>query len=95
MLNYATEIYLKMRRNSTAAPTGVFAELWMAAEERSSLTPEEIATIVDTDEMLVEPATPSSVGSEDNGSSSNGARRNGGGTLASGLLLVISGSTTI
>ncbi len=53
-----------MRGNSTAVPIGALEELMTVAEQRESLTSEEIATIADSDEILAEPTTAWSVGGD-------------------------------
>ena len=52
-LDRAADYYLRMRGETTAVPKGKLTELMMAAKTQGSLTPEEIAEIVDTDELPV------------------------------------------
>jgi hypothetical protein len=50
-LDVAAEFYLRMAGDTGAYPTGAFDELLAAAEERGSLTGEEIVEILDTQEL--------------------------------------------
>jgi len=52
-LDRAADYYLRMRGDTTAVPKGTLTELMTAAKKQGSLTPEEIAEIVDTDELPV------------------------------------------
>ena len=52
-LDRAADYYLRMRGDTTAVPKGKLTELMTAAQDRGSLTPEEIAEILDTDELPV------------------------------------------
>ncbi|WP_192498314.1 hypothetical protein [Halorussus halophilus] len=61
-LDRAAEFYLKMRGNNVAVPTGAFVELMERAERQGSVTAEEIAETLDTDELPVEAETSWSVG---------------------------------
>lgn len=63
-LDTAADFYLKMRGGSAAVPTGKIAELLSAAEEEGALTPQEIANILDTDELPVSAEFEWSVGSD-------------------------------
>lgn len=53
-LDTAADYYLKMRGDTTAVPRGTLTELLEAARDQGSLTAEEIAAILDTDELPVE-----------------------------------------
>ncbi len=61
-IDRAAEFYIKMAGDTTAVPTGAFVELMETAEEQGSVTPEEIAEILDTDELPVDAKTSWSVG---------------------------------
>ncbi len=61
-LDVAAKHYLRMAGGTTAMPTGALEELLRAAEERGSLTGEEIVAILDTDELPMEYRTEWSVG---------------------------------
>ena len=50
-LDVAAKHYLRMAGGTTARPTGALEELLRAAEERGSLTGEEIAEILSTQEL--------------------------------------------
>ena len=63
-LDRAVEFYLKMRGNNVAVPTGAFIELMEKAERQGSVTPTDIAEILDTDELPVDATTQWSVGNE-------------------------------
>jgi len=63
-LDRAADYYLRMRGETTAVPKGKLTELMMAANTQGSLTPEEIAEIVDTDELPVRCEVSVSVGSQ-------------------------------
>lgn len=52
-LDRAADYYLRMCGDTTAVPKGKLTELMTAAQRRGSLTPEEIAEILDTDELPV------------------------------------------
>ena len=52
-LDRAADYYLRMRGDTTAVPKGQLAELMSTAQDRGSLTPEEIAEILDTNELPV------------------------------------------
>ena len=58
----AAEFTLRMRGETTAIPNGALAELLEAADERGSLTGEEIAEILDTDEIPIDYSTSWAVG---------------------------------
>jgi hypothetical protein len=67
-LDRAADYYLKMAGDTTAVPTGAVEELMERAVEQGSVTPEEIAAILDTEELPVEARTEWSVGaSSDSG----------------------------
>jgi hypothetical protein len=53
-LDVATRYYLKMRGNNAAAPTGAVNELMQLAIEEGSVTPEQIAEVLDVDELPVD-----------------------------------------
>ncbi len=61
-LDRAADYYLKMAGDTTAVPTGAVEELMERAVEQGSVTPEEIAAILDTEELPVEARTEWSVG---------------------------------
>ncbi|WP_245154566.1 hypothetical protein [Halorussus marinus] len=61
-LDRAAEFYLRMRGDTTAVPTGAFTELMERAEKQGSVTPEEIAEILDTDDLPVKAEIRWSVG---------------------------------
>lgn len=63
-LDVAAEYYLKMRGENDAIPTGQVVELMQLAEERGSLTPDEIADVLDTDEIPMRASVEWSVGEE-------------------------------
>ncbi|MCO8254539.1 hypothetical protein NKF26_12070 [Haladaptatus sp. AB618] len=63
-LDRAAEFYLQMRGDTAAVPNGAFVELMEKAERQGSVTPVEIAEILDTDELPVVAKTSWSVGSE-------------------------------
>ena len=63
-LDRAADYYLRMRGDTTAVPKGKLTELMTAAKTRGSLTPEEIAEILDTDELPVRCEVSVSVGSQ-------------------------------
>lgn len=52
-MDQAADYYLRMRGDTTAVPKGRLTELMSAAKSRGTLTPEEIAEILDTDELPV------------------------------------------
>lgn len=51
-----------MRGETTAIPIGSFEELLVTAEQQGGVTPEEIAAILDTDELSVKAEMRWSVG---------------------------------
>ena len=61
-LDRAADYYLQMHGDTTAFPQGKLTELMNAAKSRGSLTPEEIAEILDTDELPVECEVSVSIG---------------------------------
>jgi hypothetical protein len=61
-LDRAADYYLRMRGDTTAVPQGKLTELMSAAKSKGSLTPEEIADILDTDELPVRCEVSISVG---------------------------------
>ncbi len=61
-LDVAAKHYLRMAGGTTAIPTGALEELLRAAEERGSLTGEEIVEILDTEELPLEYNTEWEVG---------------------------------
>jgi hypothetical protein len=63
-LDRAADYYLKMAGDTTAMPTGAVEKLMERAVEQGSVTPEEIAEVLDTEELPVEAETNWSVGSE-------------------------------
>lgn len=50
----AADYAIRMRGGSTAVPTGKIVELMQRADEQGSVTPQEIAEILDTDTVSVE-----------------------------------------
>lgn len=63
-LDKAAKYYIRMRGGTSAVPSGQIAELLAKAEEEGSLTVEEIADVLDTDELPVTARTEWSVGEE-------------------------------
>lgn len=63
-LDVAAKHYLRMAGGTTAIPTGALEELLRTAEERGSLTGEEIVAILDTEELPLEYRTEWDVGEE-------------------------------
>ncbi len=63
-LDRAADYYLRMRGDTTAHPTGTINELMIAAIEQGSLTPREIAEILDCPELSVDYDSRWSVGDE-------------------------------
>lgn len=63
-LDKAAKYYIRMHGDTAAVPTGKLEELLSEAEEQGSLTVEEIAEILDTDELPVDAHTEWSVGEE-------------------------------
>jgi len=61
-LDRAADYYLRMRGDTTAIPNGKIAELMTAAKKQGSLTPEEIAEILDTDDLPVQCEVTVSIG---------------------------------
>ncbi|WP_135806040.1 hypothetical protein [Halorussus marinus] len=61
-LDAAADYYLKMAGDTTAVPVGRFQELMGLATEQGSVTPEQIAEVLDTQELSVEAETTWSVG---------------------------------
>jgi len=63
-LDAAADYYLKMAGGTTAVPVGAIAELMKRADEQGSVTAEEIAEVLDTEQLPVEAETSWSVGTE-------------------------------
>ncbi len=63
-LDRAADYYLRMHGDTTAVPQGRLIELMNAAQNRGSLTPEEIAEILDTEELPVRCQISVSVGEQ-------------------------------
>jgi len=63
-LDAATSYYLKMRGDNAAAPTGAVEELMQLAIDDGSVTPDQIAEVLDVDEFPVEYKREWSVGKE-------------------------------
>jgi len=61
-IDRATKFYIEMAGDNVAIPTGAFVELMERAEQQGSVTAEEIAEILDTEELPVEAETSWSVG---------------------------------
>ena len=53
-LDCAADYYLRMRGETTAVPTGAISELMQLAIENGSVTPDEIADVLDTPEISVD-----------------------------------------
>lgn len=64
-LDRAAELYLQMRGDTAAVPNGAFVELMEKAERQGSVTAEEIAELLDTDELPVEAETNWAVGNRE------------------------------
>ncbi|WP_204959910.1 hypothetical protein [Salinigranum salinum] len=65
-LDRAARYYCEMRGDTAVVPVGAIGELLAAAEERGSLTGEEIAAILDCQWLRVEYETEWLVGDGDN-----------------------------
>lgn len=63
-IDVAVRYYLEMAGGNAAAPTGAVEELMQRAEEQGSVTPAEIADILDTGELPVEHSQQWSVGNK-------------------------------
>jgi len=63
-LDVAAKEYLRLKGGTPAVPHGALGELLAAAEERGSLTGEEIVAILSTQELPLEYETEWSVGEE-------------------------------
>lgn len=63
-IDVAVRHYLKMAGDNAAAPKGAVKELMQLAEDQGSVTPAEIADILDTDELPVDHTQQWSVGKE-------------------------------
>ncbi len=63
-LDVAAKQYIRLKGGTSAVPHGVLEELLAAAEERGSLTGEEIVTILSTKEIRLEYETEWRVGEE-------------------------------
>ncbi len=63
-LDVAAKEYLRLKGGTPAVPHGALAELLAAAEERGSLTGEEIVEILSTKELPLEYETEWAVGEE-------------------------------
>jgi len=61
-LDAAADHYLKMAGGTTAVPNGRVAQLLELATEQGSVTPEQIAAVLDTDELPVSAETNWTVG---------------------------------
>jgi hypothetical protein len=61
-IDQAAKYYIRMRGDTTAVPTGAIDELMQRASEQGSVTAEEIADVLDTEELHVEAETTYSVG---------------------------------
>ena len=64
-LDTAARYYVRMRGECDAVPTGAVEELMQLAASQGSVTPEEIAEVLDVDELPVTAKTEWSVGSSD------------------------------
>lgn len=63
-LDVAAKEYIRLAGGTPAVPTGALEELLRAAEDRGSLTGEEIAEILSTEELPLEYETEWGVGEE-------------------------------
>jgi len=63
-LDTAADFYLRMVGDTAAIPKGQFEELLDIARDQGSVTPEEIADILDSDELPVEVEVSRKVGPE-------------------------------
>ena len=63
-IDRAAKYYTRMAGGTAAVPTGQLEKLMARAEEQGSVTPQEIAEILDTEELPVEAALTWSVGDE-------------------------------
>ena len=63
-LDTAADYYLKMAGDTTAMPVGAIEKLLELAIQQGSVTPEEIADVLDTEELPVMATTTWSVGQE-------------------------------
>lgn len=63
-IDRAATYYLRMVGDTTAIPTGAVETLMELAVEQGSVTPEEIADVLDTEEFSVKAETSWSVGTE-------------------------------
>lgn len=63
-LDTAADYYLTMAGDTTAVPVGAIEELMKRADEQGSVTAEEIADVLDTEELPVEAETSWSVGTK-------------------------------
>jgi hypothetical protein len=63
-IDRAAEFYIKMAGDTTASPVGAIEELMERADEQGSVTAEEIAQVLDTEELPVDAETSWSVGPE-------------------------------
>lgn len=64
-LDTAAKHYIKMRGDNPAIPTGQLTQLLQQADEKGSLTAEEIVAILDTDELPLAYESRWQVGSND------------------------------
>ncbi|WP_227379918.1 hypothetical protein [Haladaptatus halobius] len=65
VLDRAAEFYLQMRGDTAAVPNGAFVDLMEKAEQQGSVTAEEIAAVLDTEELPVKAQMSWSVGQID------------------------------
>jgi len=61
-IDKAAKFYLEMAGDTLAQPNGRFDELMELAIDQGNVTPEEIADLLDTDELPVDASTTYSVG---------------------------------
>lgn len=61
-IDAAARYYVRMAGGTTAVPEGRISELMELAEEQGSVTPGQIADVLDTDELSVDFETEWSVG---------------------------------
>lgn len=63
-LDRAVELYLRMAGGTTAYPTGTVEKLLQRAEKEGSLTTQEIAEILDTEQLPVDARVEWTVGTK-------------------------------
>ncbi|WP_137285423.1 hypothetical protein [Halorussus salinisoli] len=63
-IDRAADFYIEMAGDTTAVPKGAFVELMATAEQQRSVTSQEIAEILDTEELPVEAEMAWSIGGD-------------------------------